>query len=201
MLTIWHRYRSCLYRFWSLLHIYRSLQHICVQMYHNVFLQVKKVMENNNKVDIGGERRMLILEKALEKSECDRAALHKQLILCRGTPEIFSKATNLSEPSLDKTCASRPPIGGLPFFNTRTDDIVSTALVALGLLAVAGLIRHLQQTVGLRGGVPGAVTIMCALLAMVFSVVVLFKIFLNLFGANSDDLVNQVQGCLPARIA
>ena len=170
-------------------------------MYHNVFLQVKEVIENNNKVDIGGERRMLILEKALQKSECDRAALHKQLILCRGTPETFSKAAKLSEPSLDKTCASRPPIGGLPLFSTRTDDIASTALVALGLLAVAGLLRHLQQAVGVRGGVAGAVTIMCALLGMVFSVVLLFKIFLYLFGANSDDLVNQVQGCLPARFA
>lgn len=56
--------------------------------------KVKEVVED--KAEIRGERRMLILEKALERSECDRAALEKQLRdLLPG-----AAATNPAEPSL-----------------------------------------------------------------------------------------------------
>lgn len=148
--------------------------------------KVKEVVED--KAEIRGERRMLILEKALERSECDRAALEKQLRdLLPG-----AAATNPAEPSLAQSSASRPPIAGLPFFNTRTDDIASTAMTAMACLVAAGLVSYLQQTFGVSGGLGGALTVMCGLVGFVFFVVVLFKFFLYLFGANSDEDFNLV---------
>lgn len=47
---------------------------------------------------------------------------------------------------------------------------------------------YLQQSLG-GGGMGGAFVVMCGLVGFVLSVVVLFKLFLYLFGANSDEVL------------
>ena len=120
--------------------------------------------------------------QALEKSECDRASLEKQLRELQGVGIPRAAASAPGERDL------AAPMGSLPVFNTRTDDIGVVALAALGCLIMSGGIMYLQRSLG-GGGVGGAFVVMCGLVGFVLSVVVLFKSFLYLFGANSDEVL------------
>ena len=146
---------------------------------------------------------MLMLEKALEKSETDRASLEKELrqLLQGGGGDVGmheqrdlvkTKQTAIPAPSRGRDAID---VGSLPLFNTRTDDAAATALAALACLVTAGLISYLQGTIGggVTGGMGGALLVMCGLMGFVLSVVCLFKFFLYLFGANSEHAVNQVR--------
>lgn len=153
---------------------------------------VKEAAED--KVDIRGERRVLMLEKALEKSEVDRASLEKQLRELMAGGGGGAKTSINMQRDLPNTSARRPDVGSLPLFNTRTDDIASTAMAALSCLLTAGLVSYLQDTLGggVKGGMSGAIIVMCGVMGFVFFVVCLFKFFLWAFGANSPDVLNQV---------
>lgn len=142
----------------------------------------------DEKVDIRGERRVLMLEKALEKSEIDRAALEKQV------RELLGAAAPKQREVTDET---RPEMGSLPIFNTRTDDIHTTAMAGLGCFVVAAGIGYLQRLLGVGGGIGGALMVMSGLAGFVLFVVCLFKFFLYLFGANSEEVLQQRGNYLP----
>jgi hypothetical protein len=142
----------------------------------------------DNKVDSRGERRILMLEKELEKSEIDRAALERQVRELLG-----AKAPKQRElPS-----ETRLEVGSLPIFNTRTDDIHTAAMAALGCFVTAASILYVQRMFGFGGGVGGALVVMSGLTGCVFFVVCLFKFFLYLFGANSEEVLRQRGNYLP----
>ena len=139
------------------------------------------------------DRRMVMLENALLKSEKERAALQRQLrdagLGSRPAEgDVEEKAHNSRSMPLVQLDA-----GSLPFFNTRTDDIAATATVALSSFFLVGIMSYLQATIGggLNGGIAGALVIASSLVGFVFVVLCLFKVFLYLFGANSDHVMRQ----------
>lgn len=129
--------------------------------------------------------------QALEKSESDRASLEKELRMLQGAGSA-PRAAAASSP--DDGPASDFPAGSLPVFNTRTDDTGVVALAALGCFSLAGGVMYLQHSLG-GSGVGGAFVVGSGLIGFVLSVVVLFKFFLYLFGANSDEVLKVKNHC------
>jgi hypothetical protein len=127
--------------------------------------------------------------QALEKSESDRASLEKELRMLQGAdgaPRAAAGSYPGDSRALDLQDSS------LPVFNTRTDDTGLVALAALGCFSLAGVVMYLQHALGgngIGGAIGGALVVGSGLIGFVLSVVVLFKFFLYLFGANSDDVL------------
>ena len=137
------------------------------------------------------DRRMVMLENALLKSEKERAALQRQL----RDAGLESRPTegDVEEHSSRSMPLAQLDGGSLPFFNTRTNDIAATATVALSSFFLVGIMSYLQATIGggFNGGIAGALVVASSLVGFVFFVLCLFKVFLYLFGANSDHVMRQ----------
>ena len=151
-------------------------------------------MQSCNEQDTGKihrDRRMVMLENALLKSEKERAALQRQL----RDAGLESRPTegDVEEHSSRSTPLAQLDGGSLPFFNTRTNDIAATATVALSSFFLVGIMSYLQATIGggFNGGIAGALVVASSLVGFVFFVLCLFKVFLYLFGANSDHVMRQ----------
>ena len=151
-------------------------------------------MQSCNEQDTGKihrDRRMVMLENALLKSEKERAALQRQL----RDAGLESRPTegDVEEHSSRSMPLAQLDGGSLPFFNTRTNDIAATATVALSSFFLVGIMSYLQATIGggFNGGIAGALVVASSLVGFVFFVLCLFKVFLYLFGANSDHVMRQ----------